>query len=83
MALLAVKIARSGDALVALNASDTSRVNVIWPHGFTAVLLNGSAEILSPQGTVVGREGDVLDNLGGGPDASGQFVICSIGASRY
>jgi hypothetical protein len=32
--------------------------------------------VVNPWGTVVGREGRIVDRLGGGEDAEGVFHIC-------
>jgi hypothetical protein len=82
-ALLPVKLSRSDDALTALRVTDGAPVDVTWPHNFTAVLVGGTAELLSPTGVVLAREGDELSDIGGARDQTGSFVVCSIGSSRY
>ena len=82
-ALLPVKLARSGNAVVLLRVSDGTEVSAVWPAGFRATLAAGKAEVLASDGTVVAHEGDVLDNLGGGTDQNGTFGICSVGGARY
>lgn len=56
---------------------------VVWPHGFAARLVNGQAEPIAPDGVVIGREGDVLDNLGGSSGLGGAFFVCSVGRKTY
>jgi hypothetical protein len=41
-------------------------------------LVAGKAEILSPEGLVIGNAGDILSNLGGG-----DTYICSVGDRTY
>ena len=45
--------------------------------GFAAWRVEGRAVVADPWGNVVGRDGDVLDSLGGGGDDP--FHICPFG----
>jgi hypothetical protein len=72
-----VRLGRSGDAVTLTNTYGDVNA-LIWPRGFAAWLVDGKAEILAPDGTLVGREGDTLANLGGGGD-----TICSVGDKMY
>jgi hypothetical protein len=57
---------------------------IVWVYGFSARLVDGKAELVAPDGTVVAREGDVLSNLGGGLGSTGDaFHVCSIGSTTY
>lgn len=40
--------------------------NVVWPRGFAARFTEAGVELLSPNGEVVAREGDILEMGGGG-----------------
>ena len=52
---------------------------VFWPAGFTArILPDGHLELVAPDGTVVGRDGDTITL--GGPDYS---HICRVGGVVY
>lgn len=83
-ALLPVSIGREGDEIVFVSVAAPGRkVSVAWPDGFSARLVDGVAELVDPNGIIVGREGDRLDNLGGGSDDSGRFNVCSIGSVTY
>lgn len=81
--LLPVIVSRQGDALILLNATSRQPVAVIWPHGFTARLVNGKGELLDPSGTVVAVEGDTLSDIAGGIGADPVFGVCSVGGRTY
>jgi len=68
---------RDGDA-VAFEFLGGQSVHVVWPRGFSARLLDGRAELVAPDGSVVARDGDVLDRLVGGTDA-----ICEVNGVGY
>ena len=87
-ALLApVRLERADGALVFRGvAADAAVVRVTWPRGFSARLVDGRAEIVAPDGSVIGREGDVLaDMLGGGSDGlqPETFHICEVNGTIY
>lgn len=77
--LLPVRIASTADELIVLSVASSDPVPVVWPGGFAAWRLDGLAELVGPYGNVIGREGDVLDDLGGGGGADGAFQVCSLG----
>lgn len=58
------------------------QINLVWPHGFTAIITNGLAELIDPEGRVIAREGDDLQNLGGG-SLRNAFFVCSVGSKTY
>jgi len=68
--------------LVLVSSTTGDQVSVVWPHGFSARLLDGQAQLVAPDGTIVAREGDVLSDLGGAEEANG-FGVCSIGEKTY
>jgi hypothetical protein len=79
-ALLApVRVGTSGDDVILVSVETGRTVDVTWPGGFGAWRLDGRAEVSDPWGTVVGREGDLLDGLGGGEGIDGAFWICPFG----
>jgi hypothetical protein len=80
-ALLApVRIAASDDDLVLVSVESGERVQVVWPSGFAALRVDGRAVLVGPYGNVIGWEGDVLDDLGGGGGPDGLFYVCGFGA---
>lgn len=83
-ALLPVRIDRDGDEMVFVSVATGDRVSLVWPSGFAARLVDSVPELIASNGAVIGRKGDVLDNLGGGLDVSGSaFHVCSIGSTTY
>ncbi len=51
----------------------------MWPAGFAAWRIGDEVVIADPWGSVIGRTGDVLSNLGGGTGADDMFHICPLG----
>jgi hypothetical protein len=73
------RIATSGEELVLVSVESGEPMTVVWPSGFAAWRLDGRAVLADPWGSVVGRDGDVLDSLGGGTADDGAFHICPFG----
>jgi len=78
-ALSPVRVATSGDELILVSVESGDTVRVVWPSGFAAWRTGGRAVVADPWGSVVGRDGDVLDSLGGGTGGDDAFHICPFG----
>lgn len=78
-ALAPARVAVAGDALVLVPESGGDPIKVVWPTGWVAGRLAGRAELISRDGTVVGREGDIVEGFGGGVGADDAFHACVIG----
>ena len=52
------------------------RASIVWPSGFSARFLHGRADLVSPDGSVLAREGDVISNLAGGAADNGDILVC-------
>jgi len=78
-ALSPVRVATSGDDLILVSVESGDTVRVVWPSGFAAWRIDGRAVLADPWGSVVGRDGDVLDSLGGGTGNDDAFSICPFG----
>ena len=74
-----VRVATDGEALVLLNLESGETIPVVWPSGFAAWRMDGRAVLAGPYGNIIGREGDVLEWLGGGTGADDVFHICGMG----
>jgi hypothetical protein len=73
------RVETAGDDLILVSVESGDPMRVVWPSGFAAWRVGGHAEVADPWGAVIGREGDVLDSLGGGLGAGDAFVICPFG----
>ena len=79
-ALLApFRVATSGDELILVTIASGDTVRVVWPSGFAAWRVGGRSVLADPWGSVIGRDGDVLDSLGGGSGVDDAFHICTFG----
>ncbi|HTS14280.1 MAG TPA: hypothetical protein VMH24_01330 [Candidatus Sulfotelmatobacter sp.] len=68
-----------GDALVLVPEAGGAPVSVVWPTGWAAWRRDGRAELVDRDGTVVGREGDIVQGFGGGLGADDAFHVCQPG----
>ena len=82
-----VRIVLAGTAVTFVSVDTGSPTLVVWPRGFAAWLVNGKAEVVAPDDSVVGASGDVLSDLGGGlqdpSSSSTAFGVCSVGSQMY
>ena len=78
-----IRVVLSGTVLSFVSVDTGMTVELIWPHGFAAWLINGKAEIVAPDGTVIGFSGDVLSDLGGGGGPGNASSVCGIGNRIY
>lgn len=84
MALISpVVIRREGEEMIFVETDTGVRRPLSWPSGFSARVVNGTAELVTPEGKVFGREGDVLSNLAGGAAENGDLVVCFDNSDQY
>ena len=74
-----VRVSTDGDSLTLVVVELGEPVRVVWPAGFGAWRIDGKAVVADPWGSVVGREGNVLDGFGGGYGSDDVFHICPFG----
>jgi hypothetical protein len=82
-----VRVMREGDTVI-FETGAGKQMDLIWPRGFSARLLDGRLEVVAPDGSVVAREGDELPSgtLGGSPsgtEAEPGFDICQVNTVYY
>jgi len=53
-------------------------VELVWPRGFSARVVADRLEIVAPDGTVVGRDGEILSGLGGT-----ESDVCNVKGTFY
>jgi hypothetical protein len=81
---LPVRPAQDGQTLVFISLDGTRTVDLVWPRGFSARLLDGRAELIGRDGSVIARDGDVLGGIGGGVGSTGDaFHVCSVAGGSY
>ncbi len=74
--LTPARVAVAGDALVLVPEGGGDPIKVVWPTGWAAWRLDGRADLVSRDGTVVGRDGDVISGFGGGVGTDDAFHVC-------
>jgi hypothetical protein len=74
-----VRVEAADDDLAVVFIESGKRANVVWPAGFAAWRVDGRAVLADAWGRVVGRDGDVLDSLGGGLGLGDDFHVCPFG----
>lgn len=77
-----LRIERTNGRLSYFVQEDGLQVEVVWPAGFSARLLNERAELVGPDGRVFASEGDVIRSLEGSAGPNGEVIICISFASR-
>ena len=53
-------------------------VELVWPRGFSTRVVADRLEIVAPDGTVVGRDGEILSGLGGT-----ESDVCNVKGTFY
>ena len=84
--LLPARIQRQGTKLVfespTGSGSASTELQLAFPAGFRAEVSGGIALLIAPDGTLLGREGDVV-SFGGEMASNGVFMVCSVGDRSY
>jgi hypothetical protein len=74
----AVEMRRAGSRVVFTSPTGQD-VQIVWPYGTTARLVDGRAEMFAPDGTLIATEGQLVSGPGGGLGADDAFHVCTIG----
>jgi hypothetical protein len=77
-----VRVLSSGETIAFVVAHTSERTSLVFPYGYTAWSAGGITELISPSGTVVAREGHVIEGLMGSAADNGDFVLCFDLATR-
>lgn len=62
--------------MVFADEASGNRLPVVWPTGYSARVLDGRAELVPPNGSVLARDGDVISNLASTAADNGDYLIC-------
>lgn len=77
-----IRVERDGGSMVFADATSGNRSQIVWPNGYSARLMNGRAELVPPNGSVLARDGDVISGLSGNAQDNGDTFICLDFASQ-
>ena len=76
-ALLPVEMVVEGDSVHFISQGTEKLVDLEWPVGFYADLVNGVGTIHSNAGATIAVQGEVLTDLSGGLSTGGAFAVCA------
>ncbi len=78
-AIAAAKIGHSGSTVTFTDPTTGAIEDLVLPAGLRTRVANDRGELLAPDSTVIGSEGDVL-TLGGG---GSPFAVCTVNGVNY
>ena len=81
-ALTPIRVERDGLSMVFEDETSGNRLQVVWPNGYSARLMDGRAELIPPDGSVLARDGDVISGLASVAADNGDLLICMDFASN-
>jgi hypothetical protein len=86
-AVVPSRLAVRDGALVLVPVGTTTVIEVVWPHGYEARLVEGRGALFDDWGSEIAAEGDVFDGTlgggtGGGTGIDDLFHVCSVGPAR-
>ena len=79
--LTPARVATDGDRLVLVSPeTGQQQIAVVWPSGWTAWRRDGRAELVTRDGAVVAREGELTPGYAGGVGLDDAFHVCIEGS---
>lgn len=73
------RIERDGDTLRFVDVGTATERKLVWPNGFAARLVDGTAILYASNGAVVARENEAVEDAGGCPRSDGSILVDSFG----
>jgi hypothetical protein len=74
------RIAVAGGALVLVAQPSGTPLDVVWPSGWAAWTADGRAVLVTRDGALVGRQGDLIQGFAGGVGVDDAFHVCDLGS---
>lgn len=71
-ALSPFRIERNGAELVFMQ-QDVGRIEIVWPFGFQARIVDGKGVLFASDGITVGKEGEEVSGVGGSGASGGRM----------
>jgi hypothetical protein len=81
--VILVRIGHLGSTVTFADAETGTLASLTLPTGFTTLVNNGRAELVAPDGAVLGSEGQTLQLGGAAAIGSTTFDVCTVNGVAY